>query len=70
MEDALRTRRLTEKHDARRNQFLVAAAAVWAANLLDISLIVKTKDGTKESFSLRICCEAKDHIGVTAHCRF
>jgi len=70
LDEAVRTRRLTEKYDARRNQLLLAAAAVWAANLIDIALIVKKKGTEKESFSLRIGCGTNHHLGLTARCRF
>ena len=42
-EDAVRYRAETETRDARRNQLLLAGAAVWALNLLDIALIVRGK---------------------------
>jgi len=69
LDEAVRSRRLTEKYDTRRNQLLLAAAAVWAANLVDIALIVKKKGTGKESFSLRIGCGTKN-LGLTARCRF
>ncbi len=69
MEEAVRARRLTERYDTRRNQLLLAAAAVWAANLLDISLIVKRKGTDKESFSLRVGC-GTNHLGLAARCAF
>ena len=70
LDEAVRTRRLAESFDTRRNQFFLAAAAVWAVNLLDIALIVNKKGGTDKSFSLRIDCGTKDHLGLTATCRF
>jgi hypothetical protein len=53
-EDAVRYRQLTEKYDTRRNQFLLAAAAVWAANLVDIYLIVRHKAKKESAFQIRI----------------
>lgn len=70
LDEAVRTRRLTEKFDVRRNQLLLAAAAVWAANLVDIALIVKKKGTNKESFSLRIGYGTNNQLGLTARCRF
>jgi hypothetical protein len=70
LEEAVRARELTERYDIRRNQLLLAAAAVWAANLIDISLIVKKKGPAKEALSLRIGLGTKDHFGLTARCRF
>jgi len=49
---ASRYRRLVERHDGRRNAFLLAGAAVWAVNLLDIFGIVKNKDAKPGSPSL------------------
>jgi hypothetical protein len=70
MEEAVRARELTERYDIRRNQLLLAAAAVWAANLFDISLIVKKKGTAKEALSLRIGLGTTNHFGLTARCRF
>ena len=70
LEDTVRARLLTERYDRRRNGFLLAAAAVWAANLLDISLIVKSGQGGEKKLSLGIVHGAKDLIGLTASCRF
>jgi hypothetical protein len=52
-DDAVRYRRLTEKYDTRRNQFLLAAAAVWAVNLVDIYLIVTNKEKKERAFTLK-----------------
>ena len=70
LDEAVRARQLTEKYDTRRNQILLAAAAVWAANLIDIALIVKKKGTGKEALSLRIGCGTNHHLGLTARCRF
>ncbi len=47
-ESASRYRGLVERHDGRRNAFLLAGAAVWAVNLLDIFAIVKSKDADRD----------------------
>lgn len=70
MDDAVRCRRLTERYDARRNRFLLAAAAVWGLNLLDISLIVKNKESGGPKASLRIEHGGLDQIRVAASYRF
>lgn len=71
MDDAVRYRRLTEKYDTRRNRFLLAAAAVWGLNLLDISLIMKkNKETGGERASLRIEHGGLDQIRVAASYRF
>jgi hypothetical protein len=53
-DDAAGFRSLTERYDRRRNQFLLAGAAVWALNLLDIALIVKSGDRSRRSWTIRI----------------
>ena len=70
MDDAVRYRRLTEKYDTRRNRFLLAAAAVWGLNLLDISLIVKNKDAAGPKASLRIEHGGLGQIRIAASYRF
>lgn len=52
-EDAVKARALTERYDRRRNQFILAAAAVWAVNLVDTYLIVKGKGGQGKAKALR-----------------
>jgi hypothetical protein len=42
-EDASRLRGLTERYDKKRNIYILAAAAVWALNLLDVYFIVKSR---------------------------
>ncbi|MGA2585483.1 MAG: hypothetical protein ABSF88_00440 [Candidatus Aminicenantales bacterium] len=69
-DDAVRFRQLVEKYDGRRNRFLLAAAAVWAANLVDIYLIVKNKGKTDKGFSFRIERGGHQKISFTAACRF
>ncbi len=70
MDEAVRFRQLTEKFDARRNQFLLAAAAVWAANLVDIYLIVKNKGKKEKAFTLRIERGEHQRISLTSSYRF
>lgn len=53
-DDAVRYRQLAEKYDTRRNQFLLAAAAVWAVNLVDIYLIVTNKEKKERAFTLKV----------------
>ena len=43
VDDAVRFRGLTEDYDKKRNLYLIAAAGIWAVNLLDIYVIVKNK---------------------------
>jgi len=68
-DEAVNARRLAEKYDSRRNQFLLGAASVWAANLLDIYLIVKHKGGRDTSLALKVSC-AINTVGLTASCRY
>jgi hypothetical protein len=70
MDDAVRYRRLAEKYDTRRNRFLLAAAAVWGLNLLDISLIVNNKDAGGPKASLRIEHGGLGQIRLAASYRF
>jgi len=69
-DDAVRFRQLVEKYDGRRNRFLLAAAAVWAANLVDIYLIVNAKGKTDKGLSLRIERGGHQKISITAAYRF
>jgi len=68
--DAVRYRGLTERYDRRRNQFLLAGAAVWALNLLDIYLIVQNKDRPAAAWSVRIGCDDHQAFVVVAGRRF
>ena len=70
MDEAVRFRRLTEKFDTRRNQFILAAATVWAVNLLDIYLIVKNKEKRDKSLSFRIERGENQIFSITARYRF
>lgn len=70
MDDAVRYRQLTEKYDIRRNRLLLAAAAVWALNLVDIHLIVKKKETGDQRLTLRIEHGEHGQIRVAASCSF
>ncbi len=52
--DAVRYRELTERYDTQRNKFFLAAAGTWVFNLLDIYLIVKSKERKKRNFNLKL----------------
>ncbi|MBM3296249.1 MAG: hypothetical protein FJY83_01480 [Candidatus Aminicenantes bacterium] len=73
-DDAVRYRRETERFDKRRNLFLLGAALVWTANLLDAWLIVsgrgEEKDGERRSLSLRLDCGEGHKIALALACRF
>ncbi|MBM3295600.1 MAG: hypothetical protein FJY82_13925 [Candidatus Aminicenantes bacterium] len=69
VEDAVRRRREVEMFDRRRNGFLLAAAAVWAANLVDIVLILKSRGGGRPA-ALKFGCDGPDEIRISLACRF
>jgi len=71
-DDAVRYRRETETFDKRRNLFLLGAALVWAANLLDTHRIVsgKHKAGEARSLSLRLESGEGQKISLALACRF
>jgi hypothetical protein len=52
--DAILNRNLTEKYDKRRNIGILAAASVWAVNLLDISLIVRRRSNDGKRLDLML----------------
>jgi hypothetical protein len=54
MEDAIRYRQLTERYDTRRNRFMLAAATVWAVNLVDIYLIANHKAKKERALELKV----------------
>jgi hypothetical protein len=68
--DAVRFRALTERYDRRRNQFLLAGAAVWALNLLDIALLVKGGDRSRWAWTIHIGQDFHEAFVVGAGCRF
>lgn len=69
-EDAVRYRALVEKYDGRRNMFLLAGAAVWALNLLDIYFIVSRKSRPSGGWALGIGRVDGQAFTVMASCRF
>jgi hypothetical protein len=70
LEDTVRNRAETETRDARRNQLLLAGAAVWTLNLLDITLIVRGKADSAKILSLRMGHDETLALVVVAGCRF
>jgi hypothetical protein len=69
-EDAVRFRQATETADGRRNKFILAAAAVWTVNLLDIYFIVRNREAGRRAVALRITHDAPRQIGLSLSCRF
>jgi len=67
---ASRYRSLVERYDGRRNAFLLAAAAVWAVNLVDIFLIVKGKETKSRSLSFGIEHGPNREIRLSIGCRY
>ncbi|MBN2199867.1 MAG: hypothetical protein JW747_08485 [Candidatus Aminicenantes bacterium] len=70
--DAIRYRQETETFDKRRNLFLLGAALVWAANLVDMHRIVsgKRKAGESRSLSLRLESGEGQKVSLALACRF
>lgn len=62
-EDALKYRELTIKNDKKRNQWMLAAAGVWALNLLHVSLVVRHKE--KKSGALDVKLNAKNRQEIS-----
>jgi hypothetical protein len=54
IEDAVGYRQLTERYDTLRNQFMLAAAAVWAVSLVDIYLIVNHQGKKERALELKV----------------
>jgi len=69
---AVHFRKLVERNDGRRNACLLAAAVVWAANLLDIHLLVNRESagGTQRSIKVGITHGPASAIGLSVDCRF
>jgi hypothetical protein len=63
--DATEYRSLTEKYDTRRNRFILAAAGVWAINLIDIYLIVKKKDKKERNLKLNFNLDENKDLAFT-----
>ncbi|MBN1271664.1 MAG: hypothetical protein JXB26_05280 [Candidatus Aminicenantes bacterium] len=70
LEEAVRFRELTEKHDTLRNKFLLAAAGIWVLNLVDIFLIVKSREGDEKEFSIRFFHGGQKDISLRFSYRF
>jgi hypothetical protein len=68
--DTVRWREATSRYDRRRNGFLLAGAAVWAFNLLDIWFLVKRGDGGLRSWTIHIGQDSHEGFVVGAGCRF
>jgi len=51
---AMENRALTERYDTRRNQWILAAAGVWVANLVNIQLITKNKGKQNNQIQFRM----------------
>jgi hypothetical protein len=49
LEDTVKYRKLTEKYDASRNRYILAAFGVWAVNLADIYVIVRGRKNNHKS---------------------
>jgi len=64
-EDAVRYRALTEKYDTWRNRVLLAAAAVWVVNLIDIYAIVKNNEKKQGALRLGLECGSWPGLAVT-----
>lgn len=52
--DAVTFRELTENYDTRRNKFFLAAAGVWAINLIDTYIIIRNKEKKRRSLNLKL----------------
>jgi len=68
VEDATRYRELTEDYDKKRNIFILAAAGIWAVNLLDIYVIVKNKE--KQKLKLKLQSVDPKGMAITLHFSF
>jgi len=69
-DEAVLHRRSTETFDTRRNRYLLAGAAVWALNLLDMVLIVKNSGRPKSAWTFRIQRDENQAIVFMAGRRF
>jgi hypothetical protein len=69
-EDAVKYRKLTEKNDARRNQYMLAAFGVWAVNLADIYVIVKGKQSKRTGLRFWLDYRQEPKVGLVVSYRF
>ncbi|MCJ7681272.1 MAG: hypothetical protein MUP70_11140 [Candidatus Aminicenantes bacterium] len=67
---AVEQRALTEKYDTRRNQWLLAAAGVWIANLVNIHIIVRNKGKPNDRIQLRMDSVSHKTIAFNLSYRF
>lgn len=67
---AVRYRSLVVRHDGRRNAFLLAAAVVWAVNLIDIYRLVQGKETKPGALSLGIEHGPSRELRLSLGCRF
>jgi hypothetical protein len=67
---AARYRSLVVRHDGRRNAFLIAAAVVWAVNLIDIYRLVQGKETKPGALSLGIEHGLSRELRLSLGCRF
>ena len=67
---AVRYRSLIVRHDGRRNAFLLAAAVVWAVNLIDIYRLVQGKETKPGALSLGIEHGPSRELRLSLGCRF
>lgn len=70
VDDAVIYRDLTEEYDKRRNVFILAAAGVWAVNLIDIYVIVKSKKKKNKNLKIQLESSEKKMLGFTITFRF
>jgi hypothetical protein len=52
--NAIEYRALTEKYDAKRNRFILAAAGIWVINLIDIYFIIKKKNKKERNLKIKL----------------
>ena len=64
VQDAVKYRRSTEKYDTRRNQFILAAAGIWAVNLIDMYFIFKGKKSREKKLTAMIKTSSGDQISL------
>lgn len=67
---ALELRAFTEKYDTRRNQWMLAAAGVWIANLVNIHLIIKNKGKPDNRIQFRMDRVSHKTIAIHLSYRF
>lgn len=70
VDDAVHFRDLTEKYDTRRNQYLLAAGAVWIINLIDIYIIVRNKKNKERNLKLGLESATAKKLVFTISYRF